>query len=337
MMGLNYQHPVAEYQLIVNGDDITPRLQGRLRSLDLTDNRGLEADTLTLSISDHDGQIELPRRGARIDLAIGWKDEGLVEKGSFIVDEVVHSGTPDQVSIRARSADMREKLPARKSRSWHKTTFGEVAGRIASEHKLSLKMADTLRNIRIGHVDQTEESDLNFLTRLGNRYDAIVTIKHGNLLIIPTAQATTASGAKLEPITLERADGDQHTYTVTDRDSYTGVKAYWNKVSNGKREVVIAGVGDNAKELRATYASQADAMAAAKAEWARLQRGVAEFRLNLAKGRPTLTPETPLILRGWKPEIDETDWILVRVTHSLNDSGLTTKIEAEVQHTEDNG
>ncbi len=37
---------------------------------------------------------------------LGWQATGLVDKGTFIVDEVEYGGLPDQITLRARSADM---------------------------------------------------------------------------------------------------------------------------------------------------------------------------------------------------------------------------------------
>src|SRR5690606_40346563 len=127
-------------------------------------------------------------RGATISVAIGWSGEGLVDKGTFTVDAVSHSGTPDQMTIRATSADMRAELPARKSRSWHKTTVGEIASKIAKEHGLKLRISDALNGVRVAHIDQTDESDINFLTRLGQRFDIIATIKAGTLRLIPRSE-----------------------------------------------------------------------------------------------------------------------------------------------------
>lgn len=73
-------------------------------------NRGFEADQLDLELDDADGKIVLPRRGAVITLALGWKGQPLFPKGAFTVDEIEHTGAPDRLTIRARSADFRETL-----------------------------------------------------------------------------------------------------------------------------------------------------------------------------------------------------------------------------------
>jgi phage protein D len=53
----------------------------------------------------------LPDPGKIIALSLGWEagddvTPGLVEKGRFTVDEVGASGSPDRITIRARSADL---------------------------------------------------------------------------------------------------------------------------------------------------------------------------------------------------------------------------------------
>lgn len=319
-------YPKPSYRITLDGTDITPRINGRLISLTLREQRGLEADQLDITLADHDGQLAIPPRGVKLQLAFGWQDEGLIDKGSFTVDEVQHTGTPDQLTIRARSADMRGQLPGKRTQSWHDVTLGEIVTTIAGRNRLEPVVAAALNGIRIGHIDQTDESDLNFLTRLGERYDAIAAIKAGRMLFTVAGQGLTASGRAMPAITLTRRDGDQHRYSVTNRDAYSGVKAYWNDTRGAERQTVLAGTEENTKQLRPTYATEDDA----RAEWQRIQRGLAEFELTLARGRADLLPETPLTLAGFKPQIDATAWLVSEVTHSLNDGGFGTVVRCEV-------
>ena len=107
------------YRIVVDGEDVTRRWQGRLMRLQLRDLRGFEADQLDLTVSDHDNALELPRRGAKIELAIGYaEEETLVEKGIFIVDGITHSGPPDKMTVQANSADFRESFKTARSSSW---------------------------------------------------------------------------------------------------------------------------------------------------------------------------------------------------------------------------
>jgi hypothetical protein len=320
-----------DYRIRLQGQTLSPELRARLISLRLTDRRGMEADQLDLTLSDHDGRLALPPRGAELQLAIGWHGEGLVERGTYIVDEVEHSGSPDQVSIRARSADMRGDLPGKRSRSWDELTLEQIIETIAGQHALEPIIGQSYRGALVEHIDQTEESDLHFLTRLAERFDAVATVKAKRLLFVAAGQALTASGLEIPTLTLTRRDGDQHRYTTTDRDSYSGVVAKWHDPNDAEPHDVIAGADDNPKRLRPTYANQADALAAAGGEWQRIQRGHAEFSMMLAEGDPRLMPETPVRLRGWKEEIDATPWIVTEVTHDLSDGGFTSSVQMEVR------
>ncbi|RAI69278.1 phage late control D family protein [Pseudomonas fluorescens] len=329
-------YPVPAFRITVDGNDIAHLISPRLMSLDLTDNRGIEVDQLSITLSDHDGLLAIPPTGAVIRLWLGWSDTGLVDKGTYTVDETEHSGAPDVLSIRARSADLRKGLKTKRERSWSNTTLGNVLGDIALGNGLTATIANTLGGSPILQLDQANESDANLLSRIGEEFDAVVTVKAGCLLCIPAGGGKTASGAELPHITLSRADGDQHRYLLADRDSYDGVRAYFYDVNSAKKQEAIAGSGENLKDFRHTYSDRQSALRAARAEFNRLQRGSATLSYTLAMGRPDLIPELTYTLQGVKSEIDEIIWYGGNVQHSLSaDGGYTMSLELESKLPED--
>ncbi|RTY63913.1 phage late control D family protein [Pseudomonas veronii] len=330
-------YPVPAFRLTVDGMDIAQLVSPRLMSLELTDNRGVEADQLSITLSDHDGLLAIPPKGAVLRLWLGWSDTGLVDKGTYTVDETEHSGAPDVLSIRARSADLRKGLKTKRERSWSNTTLGKVLGDIAIGNGLSATIAGALDGLPILQLDQANESDANLISRLGEEFDAVASVKAGCLLCLPAGGGKTASGLDLPHITLTRADGDQHRYLQADRDSYDGVRAYYYDVNSAKKQEAIAGSGDNLKDLRHTYSDQQSALRAARAEFRRLQRGSATLSYNLAMGRPDLIPELTYTLQGVKEEIDEIIWYGGNVQHSLTaDGGYMVSLELESKLPEDN-
>ncbi|WP_115540816.1 phage late control D family protein [Xanthomonas campestris] len=324
-------YPIPQWRVVLDGTDLTERIAPRLLDLTLTECRGGEADQLDLRIHDHDGKMALPKRGVRLAVALGWKATGLVDKGTFIVDEVEYSGAPDIITVRARSADLTADMRTRRERSWHNTTLGAVLNTLAGEHGLTPRVAEALARTNLPHLDQANESDMNLLTRLGQRFDAIATVKRGTLVFAPIGTGTTATGRPLPTVTLTRRDGDQHRYSIADRDAYTGVRAYWLDKGKARRQSVLAGTDDNTKRLRESYADEATAQQHAHAEWKRVKRGVAKFDYSLALGRPDIAPEQPAKLIGFKPEIDSQQWLIVRATHAMNNSGLTTLVALEMK------
>ncbi|EKN3970114.1 phage late control D family protein [Yersinia enterocolitica] len=355
-------------------DDLTPRpafdikiggktqttVNDRLISLTLTDNRGFEADMLELVIDDADQKVALPARGALIDIALGWKGEPLVNKGRFTVDEISHTGPPDQLIVTARSADFRDTFNVKREYSWHDITVGKVVASIASRYDLKAGVSEDLGKIEIDHADQTSESDISFLTRMAEKLGAITTIKNGMLLFMHPGRAVSQSGKLLPAITITRASGDKHSFRVADRDAYTGVTAYWLDLNYGKPQKTsvrrkrksktppkvktpastskegnyLEGVEGNVFVMRETFKTERAARRAAAARWSKLQRGAAEFTMTLARGRADLFPELPAVMQGFKPEIDQAAWIITQVTHTIGDNGFTTALNFEVKITD---
>lgn len=354
-----------DFMLTLNQQDITQNIRNRLISLSLTDNRGFEADQLDIELDDADGQLTMPERGTVLSVFLGWKGSALIGKGDFIVDEVEHQGAPDTLTIRARSADFRGSLNARREVSYHETTLGKVVSQVAERNNLQAMLADGLADIAIPHIDQTQETDAKFITRLASLNGAVAAVKTGRLLFIKPGRAVTASGKPIPLMTLTRQDGDQHSFSIADRGAYTGVSASWLHTKNPKPNKVklqrkpqfkhlralqhpkikvpqrtksveerqgnyLAGSGDNVFVITTVYATQKAAMRAAQAKWEKLQRGVAEFSITLAIGRADLFPETPVVVSGFKSVINQQKWIISKVAHHLNNSGYTTQLVLEV-------
>lgn len=317
------------YRIALSGQVITPRIQPRLHSLTLIDQCGDEEDMLTLQLTDDDRALELPPRGAELELSLGWQDEGLVDRGTFIVDEVGHRGAPDILIIRARSADNGDSWPERKSRSWHEQTIAEVIETIAQEHDVGPAVSARFADILVQHMDQADESDMELLHRIAGRHDAFAGVKAGRLLFVPRGSGLTASGSEIDSITLRRSDGDRHRYQEADRDRYTGVIAHWHDVETARQYDVLVGEDNRVKRLRDSYVTEDEAREAAEAEMRRLNRGEATFSLTLAEGRPELYPETPVRLRGWKRQVDEREWVVSEVQHRLTDSRYTSQVQLE--------
>lgn len=327
------QQPTPIYRVTLDGKDLTSSIAPRLIGLTLTETRGDEADCLDLALDDTDGALAIPKRGAVLDVAFGWATTGLVNKGSFTIDEVEYAGAPDTITVRGRSASLSKGLGERQERSWHGKTIGAIVGTIAGKHKLTPKVAAELAKKAIAHIDQSHESDMAFLTRLAKRFDAVMNVKDGNLLFMPIGGAVTASGKPLPSLTVTRRSGDRHRYHIAEREAYDGVRAYWYENGKKKRHSVVVGgeSNRNMKVLPENYPSQAEAEAAATAEFNRVTRGQATMNLDLALGIAELFPEMPVWLSGWKPDIDDTPWLLRRVSHEVSNGGYTCSCEFEVR------
>jgi uncharacterized protein len=325
--------PQADYRITLDGRDLSRAIAPSLISLTLDETRGGESDMLDLVLDDSRNTFAIPKRGANIRVSIGWVGQTLVDKGTFTVDEVEHSGAPDILTIRARSSSMTGAMHERREQSWHRQTIGAIVRTIAGRHSLKAAVGAALASVLIDHIDQTHESDMSFLTRLAKRYDAVMNVKDLNLLFMPVGTGKTVSGRTLDALTITRASGDQHRYHIAQRESYTAVRAHWHSNGRAKRKSVVVGGENNhnVKVLPEDYATEAEARSAAEAEYARTQRSQATLDYTLALGLPEAFPELPVTVSGFKPEIDETPWLVRRAKHVVGEDGFTTALELEVR------
>lgn len=333
MNELDDSYPQAIYRLLVDGVDIGTKFQDRLNSLTITDNRGMESDALEVTLSDHDGLLNLPPKDAVIQAWIGWSNTGLVYKGLYKVKEVEHSGAPDILTIRASSADLKSGLKQKKERSFSNVTLEAVLQAIAFQHELDLSVHQSLAKHQIINLIQNE-SDANLLTRLADEHDAMASIKNGKLLFMPKGASQTISGQDLPTYLITRDKGDSHRYSNTDGgDEITAVRAFYYDAAQGKKLEVVYGdaSNQNIKELRHIHQDKQSATLVAKAKLADLKRTSLTFSYNLAYGNPDLIPEMTFLFDGLKEQIDEIYWLGTRITHSIDASnGFTTALELEV-------
>lgn len=88
---------------------------------------------------------------------------------------------------------------------------------IAARNKLTASVLPELAKIKIPHIDQSQESDAKFLTRLAELNGGEVSVKAGKLLFIKAGRGVTASGKAIPQVTISREDGDRHQFSIADR------------------------------------------------------------------------------------------------------------------------
>ncbi|PKL95370.1 MAG: late control protein [Gammaproteobacteria bacterium HGW-Gammaproteobacteria-8] len=314
--------------------DITARFNERLISLRITDKDGIEADELELVLDDHDGQLDIPATGALLVIRIGWEGSPLVGKGQFSIDEMDYRGTPDRLTIRGRGAPVSATLNRKKTRSWHGLTVGQIAATIAAEHGLAQAVSPGLASVSIPHIDQTDETDLNLLTRIAGDIGAAFSLKENRLVMIPAGEGETATGKVMPEAIIPRFDCGTYDWSTQDRSLYTGVEAAWHDTEAAERRTVLVGTDEQVKTLRRTFADQASAQRAADAELKKLLRGEGKLNLTLSDGNPEIGPEWHVRVTGLKQVIDNTPWIVKEATHTINSSGYSTALQMETHHRE---
>lgn len=326
---------IPDFKVTLDGKDLTGSIRPRLVTLSITDRRD-DADQLEIVIDDTDGRVALPAIGASLTVAIGWKAGpdvtiGLVNKGTFLVDEVTHEGPPDTIRITARSANFTATSDFRNRRehAWTDTTIAAVLHDVATRNGWTLKVSDDVAATPLASVHQSRESDAALIRRLGREHDCVATIKAGNLLFGPVGSGKTPSGKTLPTFTFKRGDGDRHNYQLAKREEVTGVSASYHDRGEAKKVRVVAGTKKGAKHLSRVYANKGAADTAAKAALGRAGRQPAKLEITAAYGVAELSIERPVTVQGFKAEIDATPWLISEVAHRIEAQGFVSAISLE--------
>ena len=325
------------FRVFANDADITVAIQSRLIRLNYTDASGYESDALELVLADgkEAEPLRIPTTGAELMLFLGY--DGKTEyMGDFVCDELELSGFPSEMTIRARSAifDTSKKgktdLQSQKTREWKKdTTIGAMVRKIAGEHKLEPAISKSLESIKLPHIAQTDESDLNFLIRVGRKYDAIVKPAGGKLVFAKKGEGTSVTGEELPPVVLTPKEISRYRMVTSTREDAGMVVAYWHAVKNAKRHEVKVGSGEPVTRLKMYYPTAEMALAAARAELDRRKRHKTTISIQLP-GRPDIMAEGKLYLAGFRDGI-EVEWVITRVQHTIDASGgYVCQVEAEL-------
>lgn len=331
-----------DYQIrlgAADGLDITGRFVGRNIALTVVDATGTESDSAEIAVLDPLAQIEPPRRGAVLAIAMGYRERGLVPMGLYRVDATTFAGYPHRIAIAARSADNRDRLKERRTQDYGGRTLGEIAAAVAGRHGLTPRVAGPLAGALFptfalpaqSYVGQHEESDIAFLTRLAGGLGASVTVKHGHLVVTPAGTGKSVSGAAATVVITPQHIADGYEAKWKDRPRHGKAEASYFDRRAGRRVAVSAGDGEGAVyRLRGPYPESEQAMAAATAKAAELGRAEGQASFTVW-GDPAVRAGMQLVVRGVRAGVDGA-WTITRAEHAMSgDAAYLTRIAAEVK------
>lgn len=325
-----------QFRIEANSQDVTAAILDRFISLRLTDEAGMQSDMVEITLADHNPlvPIVMPETGAELRVFLGY---GLAvqDMGLYVVDEVELAGWPGSMTIRGKAAPYdtskggKSDLQTQKSRSWPKgTKLGDLVAKIAKEHGMEPAVSKSLQGIVLPHFDQTEESDISFLLRVGKRYDAITKPAGGKIVMAKAGESKNASGEDLPPVAVVASDCSRFTMTMAKRESPGTVIAYHHNKRTAKRIEVKLGKGEPTRRLRHWYPDEEAAKAAAQAELDKRARGEHKLQLTMP-GDPSLAAESRLTAAGFRDGVNG-EWLVTRVTHLLDkNTGYQCDVEAE--------
>lgn len=323
-----------------NGTDITSDIKPYLLETVYTDDTDDLADDLKITVQDRDGVWmehwleDAVKAAAGEKLSIeaeikpeNWMREGTLKTGKFELDSVDASGPPSVVTISstslAFSGNMRQ---TKKSKAWQNCTLRGIATEIASGGGMGC-VYESDSDPSYDRVEQTEQSDIDFLRKLCE--DAGISIKatDGNVVLYDQA----AYEAKAPVLTIEKgARGGYSKYKLSSGSAdtqYAKCRVSYMDPSTGKCIEGTAEDGDvsgeQCLEITAKVGSAGEAEALAKQQL-RAHNKLAKTAEFTMPGDVGLVAGVTILLKGWGSW--DGKYIVTRATHTVGGGGYTTQI-----------
>lgn len=292
----------------------------------LSDESGMSADRLSLTINADDMKSPPLKGGDEIKVILGGEKRGAFKASTVSlslkpVREWVIQLSPATFQ-RADPQGWREK----RKRTFPPATVGDVVKSVMVKHGYTVRVEPALAALPTDHLNQNEETDKAFISRLAEEFDAIAKPINGLFVFGTKGSLQSLSGETKKPVTITLADLKTGNVDFPTDDNFKGVKASWRESATGRNGETVIG-GAPFSRMKQTFANEAEAERKAEAELKKISRHGQVFTGSL-KGRAGFFAESVLTF----DEPDETlllgAWSLDKVTHSGTRTAHTIQFTA---------
>ncbi|MGL9779573.1 MAG: phage late control D family protein [Wolbachia sp.] len=314
-----------DFNIIAESNSITEDLRSSLISLHITDESGTMSDEAEICFEYGSNASELK---GELEVFLGYKETGLLSMGVYIASEITIQSPPKILRVKCCAANFKGSLKEKTSREWKEITLGDLVRKIAEKHGYEVKIAQKFEDVFISHIAQTDESDMNFLRRIGDEYEATVKPIRGHVIFISKGEGESATGKVLGTTVLTPKDVINWKVNFNVRSRYKSVIAKWHSYESGETIEEKVGNEEPSYMIYRLYSTAESAINAASAKFRRLKQNEAKLNMTIP-GNPELFAEARINLSGFCQEIDG-KWAIERVEHVLDSKGYRTMVEAEM-------
>lgn len=294
----------AHYRIVVNGEDVTDTIKPLFISMQVTDNDKEQADELTLTMSK---KFVRPVYNDSIKVYLGYGDK-LEFVGLFFVQKTTIRDNRE-LTISATSTDFNVALKERRHVNYDDITLGALTTKIAQRHGLNVR-TDLFDNA--AKFEQINESDLHFLNKLATAHNAVFNIKNSTLYFMKKGSVDVPVIA----IDINRCSSSEITHS--NKTLYKSCKAVWQDTKLNKTAYITAGEGKPELVKQGHFQSYNEALDVAKNALIRANKGLAEGSLSTAG---------QVIFAGSKLTLDNEEYEISTVRHSVTNTGWTTSLD----------
>ena len=331
-MGIQWK---VTWKVIVDGKDMTSAMRPYLIDIEITDKDGSASDTCSLTFDDANGQVELPKDGASVEVFLNG-----VSKFKGTLDSVRSSGSRGggrTLRVTAKGFDSRGKV--KQPLLFHKddATLQEFMNEAAKRAGMSfIKLDPDFGNIRRDYWSADGESFLHLGEKLAHEFGGTFKVRGDQAIIAKRGEGKATTGTKMPTIT-----GIVGTNVISwdiapfkGRRSFTKAKVRYfdRKVADFKSKDVEFNLDRDLPEstniVRATVSdeSQAESVGDARKREAEREGGEGSVELDLTVEAQA---EASFILSGARVGVDG-EYRIASVRHKADrGGGSTTSLEVK--------
>lgn len=209
-----------EWLLSYQGVDITAEIASMVERITYTDCLSEFSGEVEVVVADPQRKwqgVWYPALGERVNLAIGYRNEGVQPCGDFQIDQLELSGPPDTFTIRCLAAFITPPMRTRNSLGYENQTLLGIVRTVAGKYGLAVMTAPDDIDLVFQRVTQKYESDLAFLKRLANEHGFDFTVRGSRLVFYSRTTLEAASSVW----TLTRQEVESYHFGIRTHSTYT--------------------------------------------------------------------------------------------------------------------
>lgn len=312
---------IVEYE----NKDITAQISSNVLSVSYTDFEHGQSDEIEIQVEDNENLWKsywYPSKGDSLKLSIGYKNEKLLNCGTFEIDELEFISPPDTITLKGLAANIKKSLRQKNSVAYENKTLRQIAQEIATRH--GLKLVGSIRDIKIRRITQHKKRDLEFLKNLAEEYGYIFKISDNKLTFYETAKLKSANPA----VIITRQDLTSFSIRDKSQDQYNSCEvSYHHPRKKKKISSKIQGNSVKADSLKLHKRCENKEQAILKAKAGINKNSPIEGTLTLM-GNPNLVAGLNIELKGLYHLSGK--YHIKQSKHTINrTSGYITELEIE--------
>ena len=289
-------------------------------SLSFSDSAGVKSDKVSLKVMPY---FPKPKPSTKLELTFKTLKNGSelesLECGLFHVQTVTRSNTKE-LSFSATGVEFNEKQKKKISYHYQKTKLSSiidiVAGRLG--HKVKFEADD----IDIKSLNQTNESDINFLDRISKFYNCLFSIKNDFIYFVNKDD----DSLPLTKIDVSKCNSSSIKHST--KTFYKSCEASWHDTDTAKIKKVTFGKGEPVLKIKGTYIDEDDALVKAKSKLKSVNKGTVSGSLSL-KGISVYAGTKVELVNTYMGE-DDGVYSVVSCNHSYSrNSGWNCSVDIE--------